>query len=301
MSLSTLPEQWSLKDKYGNPPPQNIVEFIKKLDKKNLLPCPRSADELQMPEKGTVPREMNSFIVFRRQLAHVAKLHKTSDDGRVISTAASFIWNGASKNEKKSYSLIAQELKRRHREKYPNYTYERRKRKTAEEDFIVYDAGLITQNKSKKKRKASPESRAVVQHVSEEQKSVPTSTILQEQENRNWFNTSQVDNSLCYFYDNNCYSSENYCEQAPQALSDEFIPQLLQTVTSTNYTENVLARQPHMQDLFIFQQPPLTSIPSWECDSFYYGSSDVGINQPIFEGLRQDDGTLSTIFYDQFL
>jgi hypothetical protein len=109
------------------------------------------------------------FRIFRCQLAHVAKLLKTSDDGRVISTAASFIWNGASKDEKMSYTRVAEELKRRHREKHPNYTYERRKRKTADEDF---DISNMTQYKSKKKRKSLPESK-VVQHVSEEQKVVP--------------------------------------------------------------------------------------------------------------------------------
>lgn len=281
--MSLLGQWSSLKDKNGNPPPSNIVEFIKKLDKKQLLPCPRSPDELQMPEKGTVPREMNSFIVFRRQLAHVAKLLKTSDDGRVISTAASFIWNGASKDEKKSYSRIAAELKRRHREKYPNYTYERRKRKTAEEDFIVYDAGVITQNKSKKKRKSSPETRAVVQHVSEEQKSVPISTILQEQDNRDWFNPL-TDSSLYWFYNNDCYPSENYpCEQVPQ-ISDELLPQVLQTLTS----ENVFARQHSMQELLLFpqQQQPL-SPSTLDFDSFYYGNSNVGINQSPYEGLER--------------
>ncbi|GBB83983.1 hypothetical protein RclHR1_10630001 [Rhizophagus clarus] len=286
MSLS---EQWTLKDKNGNPPPSNIVNFIKKLDKKQLLPCPRTADELQMPEKETVPREMNSFIVFRRQLAHVAKMYKTSDDGRVISTAASFIWNGASKSEKMSYTHIAEELKRRHRERHPNYTYERRKRKTAEEDFIPYDADLMRQNKNKKKRKTSPESRTI-QHVSEEQKVVPVSTISQEQENIEWYSpTPQVDNNICLFDD--CYSSENYHDQVSQLIRDEQIPQLLQAVTSINYVGSSIAPQQQIQEILLFQQQqeqlPLTP-HTWEIDSFYYGNHDAGINQPsYYEGLER--------------
>jgi hypothetical protein len=301
MSLS---EQWTLKDKNGNPPPSNIVDFIKKLDKRQLLPCPRSPDELQMPEKGTVPREMNSFIVFRRQLAHVAKLLKTSDDGRVISTAASFIWNGASKDEKMSYTRVAEELKRRHREKHPNYTYERRKRKTAEEDFIVVNISNMTQNKSKKKRKSSPESK-VVQHVSEEQKVVPgvsgvpglpISTSLQE--NREWYNslTPQVDNSFCLFYDNGCYPSENYDEQVPQ-VREEDIPQVLQAVTSINYMESPSI--PQMQELLLFQQPQdqLSPFAHTFDDSYYYGNSDVGINQPFYDALAKPIDDLMSTFY----
>jgi hypothetical protein len=281
MSLS---EQWTLKDKNGNPPPSNIVDFIRKLDKRQLLPCPRSPDELQLPGTGTFPREMNSFIVFRRQMAHVAKLLKTSDDSRVISTAASFIWNGASKDEKMSYTRVAEELKRRYHEKYPNYTYEGRKRKTAEEDFIVVDS-------SNKKRKSSPESK-VVQHVSEEQKGVtgvtgvpglPISTSLQE--NRGWYNslTPQVDNSFCLFYDNGCYPSENYDEQVQ--VREEDIPQTLQAVTSINY----MASPSIPQELLLFQQQQDQLSPFIHTfdDSYYYG---VDINQSF------DDDLMSTFY-----
>jgi len=229
MSLSnTNTEQITLT---GHSPSVEILKFIEKIDRNLLLPCPRTADDLQMPDKNTIPREMNSFIVFRRQLAHVAKQLKTSDDGRVISKAASVIWRGASKSEKQSYTQIAEELKKRHREKYPNYTYERRKRKTAGDDFIVIDAGTIIQDRKKKRpRKSPPKSSAV--HVSEEQECAPIPTIMQDQGNGAWlqFNplTSQVDN---FIYSNNidddCFPCPEY-----QSFRDEQIPQLYQTLTS---------------------------------------------------------------------
>jgi len=133
-----MSQHWILKDKNGNPPSPNDYEkylrSLRKIDRKLLLPCPRSPDDLEMPKKDSseaAPREMNSFIIFRRQLAYVFKQRKLSDDGKVLSRAASYIWNGASLDERQSYVHIAEELKRRHLARYPDYTYERRKRKTA--------------------------------------------------------------------------------------------------------------------------------------------------------------------------
>src|SRR5438105_2466387 len=112
-----MSQHWILKDKNGRPPsPDDYKKYMKSLQKLNrnlLFPCSRSPDELEMPKKTSeaAPREMNSFIIFRRQLAYIFKQRKQSDDGKVLSRAASYIWNGASKSERQSYVLIAEELK----------------------------------------------------------------------------------------------------------------------------------------------------------------------------------------------
>ncbi|CAI2161346.1 9056_t:CDS:1 [Funneliformis geosporum] len=145
---------WSLKDKAGNEPIDADRNCIEKLSRDHLFPCPRTIEELKMPTKSTAPREMNSFIVFRRQLAHVAKLANLSDDGKNLSRFASYIWHGASLDEKEGYARIARVLKQKHKETYPDYTYERRKRKTFDGDFILTTPdSLIKKKKSKRKAK----------------------------------------------------------------------------------------------------------------------------------------------------
>jgi hypothetical protein len=118
-----MSQYWTLKDKNGNPPSPDdynkCTSFLQRLDRNLLFPCPRSPDELKMEKKDSA-REMNVFMVFRRQLAHVLKEQKLSVDGKTLNRTASYIWNGASEDEKRSYALIAEELKRRHLERYPN-------------------------------------------------------------------------------------------------------------------------------------------------------------------------------------
>jgi hypothetical protein len=279
MSLSNQ-TQWTLKDKMGNPPPPNINTFIQKLDKMLLLPCPRTANELEMPDKEDAPREMNSFIVFRRQLAHVAKMQKSSDDGRVISSAASFIWHGSSLDERQSYKQIAEELKRRHRQKYPNYTYERRKRKTAEEDFIVYNVDAMTQNRNKRRPRKSPPAPRVVP-VLEEQECAPITTTLQEQGNEEWFNSltslySQFQNGKGDQVDNNYWVYDNECYTAP-----EQIPLLFQAATASTYNT------PLYNNYILLQQQQQQQISptfdEFDSNSLFNGNPDMGISTSFVE------------------
>ncbi|CAG8436309.1 11149_t:CDS:1 [Funneliformis mosseae] len=150
-----LTKRWSLKDKEGNEPSTVDRNCIEKLPRKDLFPCSRNINELEMPEKTTAPREMNSFIVFRRQLAYVAKSVNLSDDGKNLSRFASYIWHGATVDEKKGYAIIAKELKERHKVRYPGYTYERRKRRTSDGDFILSTPDTLGKEKKSKRRKAN--------------------------------------------------------------------------------------------------------------------------------------------------
>ena len=116
-------KNWPLKDRHGREPSDADRQSIEKLPRNLLFPCSSKIADLEMPKKHTAPREMNSFIIFRRHLAQVAKDVNSSDDGKNLSRFASYIWNGASANEKQGYVDIADELKRRHYERYPDYTY----------------------------------------------------------------------------------------------------------------------------------------------------------------------------------
>ncbi|RIA88814.1 hypothetical protein C1645_223982 [Glomus cerebriforme] len=238
-----------------------------------------------MPQKSTAPREMNSFIVFRRQLAYVAKQLKISDDGKFLSSAASYIWNGANKEEKQSYTRIAEELKRRHRIRFPNYTYERRKKRTNDEDFIVIDANTIAKPRPiKKRRKSSQTSESIPVLIPEQQE---TSIPIQEQEHGDWlcqptlYNplTSQDDNFGALFTNNECYDEYS-------GIREDQIPQLCQMVVTPFYSDmspqDMQLQQQQLQQIYLESPQPIQQTSSF--DGFYYGNADVGINyQPSYE------------------
>ncbi|RIA88815.1 hypothetical protein C1645_806588 [Glomus cerebriforme] len=257
----------------------DIRNFIQKLNKKLLLPCPCSADDLEMPQKSTAPREMNSFIVFRRQLAYVAKQLKISDDGKFLSTAATYIWNGANKEEKQSYTQIAEELKRRHRLRFPDYTYERRKKRTNDEDFIIIDANTIAKPRPiKKRRKSSQTIEASPVLIPEEQE---TSISIQEKEHGDWLCQPVLYNQLISQDDTfgTLFTNNEYYDEYSGIREDQ-IPQLCQMVMSPFYLDvspqDMQLQQQQLQQIYLESLQPVQQTSSF--DGFYYGNADVSIN-----------------------
>jgi hypothetical protein len=294
-------QHWILKDKKGNPPSpedyRKCMKCLQKLDRKDLFPCPSSPDDLEMPKKysDSAPREMNSFIVFRRQLAHVFKQRKLSDDGKVLSRAASYIWNGARKDEKDSYVLMAEELKRRHLLRYPDYTYERRKRKTAEEDFVIVNTDTFRENKKKKTHTTQKRTESSIVHKECEPIST-SSTPTQE-----WYDSYDI-----HSIDNYCdstliqqsYDSE-YQEDSRDPIvniGDVSIPLVANSILSPNYTDVSIQQLQQMQQQIQVQiqqqqlqqqlqqlSQQLSSPPYYisGLSDFMIDGGDSGISQPL--------------------
>jgi len=74
-------------------------------------------------EQGRIPRPRNAFIIFRSQFALNYKAREAHPHQNLISRSAAEAWNKLSEEEKHPYKLQADEEKREHRRKYPNYTY----------------------------------------------------------------------------------------------------------------------------------------------------------------------------------
>src|SRR4051794_17318448 len=126
----------TLKDKNGNPPSIDDINFIKQMKRELFFPCTCSYRDLAMPIKETAPKRMNKFIVFRRLLAIIADRENLSYDGKTISRIAAYMWNGADDSEKQGYAQIAQELRQIHKETYPNYIEKRRSKLPYYNNFI---------------------------------------------------------------------------------------------------------------------------------------------------------------------
>jgi hypothetical protein len=126
----------SLRDKLGNPPSNEDIIFIQQMKRELFFPCTCKAHELVMPTKNTPPKEMNKFMVFRRQLSRIAEQEKLSYDGKTISRVAAYMWNSASESEKEGYARLAKELKEIHQKTYPNYIEKRRRKSPDYNNFI---------------------------------------------------------------------------------------------------------------------------------------------------------------------
>ncbi|KAF8350341.1 hypothetical protein F5887DRAFT_297550 [Amanita rubescens] len=74
-------------------------------------------------EQGHIPRPRNAFIIFRSQFGLSCKAREAHPHQNFVSRGAAEAWNKLSDEEKHPYRLQADEEKREHRRKYPNYTY----------------------------------------------------------------------------------------------------------------------------------------------------------------------------------
>ena len=70
-----------------------------------------------------IPRPRNAFIIFRSHFALNYKAGKSHPHQNVVSCDAAEAWNKLSEEGKLPFKLQADEEKRAHRRKYPNYTY----------------------------------------------------------------------------------------------------------------------------------------------------------------------------------
>lgn len=85
---------------------------------------PEQADSESVPEgQGYIPRPRNAFIIFRSHFASDYKAREAHPHQNLISRGAAEAWNKLSDEEKRPFKLQADEEKREHRRKYPNYTY----------------------------------------------------------------------------------------------------------------------------------------------------------------------------------
>ncbi|RGB26118.1 hypothetical protein C1646_747008 [Rhizophagus diaphanus] len=84
--------------------------------------------------QGVKPkRQPNSFMIFRAVLGLVAKeknIKSTIGDGTSQSILASYIWGGASENEKNRFDQLCSEFKTLHRQLFPQYVYKPTPRNT---------------------------------------------------------------------------------------------------------------------------------------------------------------------------
>ncbi|KAK2464532.1 hypothetical protein APHAL10511_003439 [Amanita phalloides] len=104
----SLPNSWSSLDTFPRTP--------------TSAPDPSFAD-LGSEKQERVPRPRNAFIIFRSQFASQYKACQAHPHQNLVSRNAAEVWNAFSEEEKLPYKLQADEEKREHRRKYPNYIY----------------------------------------------------------------------------------------------------------------------------------------------------------------------------------
>ncbi|KAI0367513.1 hypothetical protein BV20DRAFT_557836 [Pilatotrama ljubarskyi] len=73
---------------------------------------------------GHIPRPPNAFMIFRSELWNKEKIKSTVErDHRQISRIAGNLWNDLSEAERAPYHHLAEEAKKEHARKYPQYKY----------------------------------------------------------------------------------------------------------------------------------------------------------------------------------
>ncbi|KDQ49739.1 hypothetical protein JAAARDRAFT_113690, partial [Jaapia argillacea MUCL 33604] len=73
---------------------------------------------------GHIPRPANAFILFRSDFVRKKKIPASVEhDHRNISRIAGKIWKAMEPEERKPWEVLAEEERRRHKEKYPGYRY----------------------------------------------------------------------------------------------------------------------------------------------------------------------------------
>ncbi|EED11557.1 mating type protein MAT1-2-1 [Talaromyces stipitatus ATCC 10500] len=94
-----------------------------------------------------IPRPPNAFILYRKHYHAILKEQNPDMHNNEISIAVGIKWNNESSEVKAHYKALADEAKRQHAQKYPNYQYAPRKhcekkrrnsRRTAE-NFVDYE------------------------------------------------------------------------------------------------------------------------------------------------------------------
>ncbi|GBC09227.1 hypothetical protein RclHR1_00870018 [Rhizophagus clarus] len=86
------------------------VSLIERINRKNIFPPLFNDPESFVPPPGSRSRRSpNSFLICRKNVHKEAK-RRGSQNMRVISKAASILWNSASIEEKKAYKAIAERV-----------------------------------------------------------------------------------------------------------------------------------------------------------------------------------------------
>ncbi|CAG8504332.1 7356_t:CDS:1 [Cetraspora pellucida] len=144
--MNTLKVEWPLKTKDGDvitieQIPIELRNKISKLNRQDLFPPKFGVEEIEKPEFNSdgsfkEKRWMNCFLCFRRVLGLCYKDSKTVFNGTELSQLAQLIWHGASIEERKVYSDISQELKKKTYMQNPNFVFRKTPRPT--EDYINY-------------------------------------------------------------------------------------------------------------------------------------------------------------------
>ncbi|GES78752.1 specific transcriptional repressor [Rhizophagus clarus] len=119
---------------------QKIIE--ENFQRKDIFEHEYSVDDLfkqfykvstEESHKVNPKRQPNAFMILRAVLGLVAsdkKIKSKIGDGTEQSRLASFIWGGASENERNKFDEMCSEFKRLHRRLYPNYIYKPNPRNT---------------------------------------------------------------------------------------------------------------------------------------------------------------------------
>ncbi|CAG8543180.1 14648_t:CDS:1 [Cetraspora pellucida] len=144
--MNTLKDEWPLKTKDGvvitiEQMPIELRNKISKLNRQDLFPPKFGIDEIEKPEYNVdgsfkEKRWMNCFLCFRRVLGLCYKDSNTVFNGTELSQLAQLIWRGASFEEKKVYSDISSELKKKTYIQNPNFVFRKTPRPT--EEYINY-------------------------------------------------------------------------------------------------------------------------------------------------------------------
>ncbi|CAG8476657.1 5511_t:CDS:1 [Ambispora gerdemannii] len=111
------------------PTNENAVALINILNRQNIFPPLLNDPENLIPpekktENGTLQprRPQNAFFIFRQNVIHEARQFKISNM-RLISKAASIMWQNASKKDIEVYKQLAAQVSALHRQKYPSFKY----------------------------------------------------------------------------------------------------------------------------------------------------------------------------------
>ena len=103
---------------------------------------PARSSHTRKKKPGHIPRPPNAFLIFRSELWNKEKIKSSVErDHRQISRIAGRYWQELTADERAPYHVLAEEAKRLHAQKYPDYKYspvyrkdKATKRKTKPED-----------------------------------------------------------------------------------------------------------------------------------------------------------------------
>lgn len=114
----------------GLPPADELGE--PEVDPESRSPSPAAVDTVagersshsRKKKPGHIPRPPNAFMIFRSDLWNKEKIKSTVErDHRQISRIAGSLWNSLGDAERAPYHQLADEAKKEHARKYPQYKY----------------------------------------------------------------------------------------------------------------------------------------------------------------------------------